>query len=258
MTRIFRWSVVSAASGLARAMWPRSVPNGPASASRSSGMWLASSPSGPCVTRVASGKARIRPCRAAVSVSAKCLGRYIALHPENAELGFFGRGVHRGRQAKAEYAAGIGRVDDAVVPQASRGVVGVALGFILLADRRLEGGFFLGRPGLAGGFDAVALDRGQHAGRLFAPHHRDARVRPHPQEAWRVGTAAHAVVAGTEAAADDHGEFRHLGGSDGRHHLGAIAGKAAVFVLLADHEAGDVLPKDERNAALGAQLDEMR
>src|SRR5574343_606635 len=93
-----------------------------------------------------------------------------SLHPEDAELGFFGRGVHRGREAKAEYPPGISRVDDAVVPQAGRGVVGVALGFVLLADRRLEGGFFLGRPGLAGGFDAVALDRGQHAGRLFAPH----------------------------------------------------------------------------------------
>src|SRR5574343_1020487 len=110
-----------------------------------------------------------------------------SLHPEDAELGFFGRGVHRRRQAETEYAAGVGRIDDAVVPQAGRGVVGVALGFVLLADRRLEGGFFLGRPGLAGGFDAVALDRGQHAGRLFAPHHRDTRIRPHPQEARRVG-----------------------------------------------------------------------
>ena len=41
------------------------------------------------------------------------------------------------------------------------------------------------------------------------PITRDARVRPHPQEARRVGAAAHAVVAGAEAAADDHRELRH-------------------------------------------------
>ncbi len=72
-----------------------------------------------------------------------------------------------------------------------------------------------------------------------------------------VGAAAHAVVAGAETAADDDGEFRHLGGGDGGDHLGAVAGDAAVFVLAADHEAGDVLQEDERNAALGAEFDEV-
>jgi hypothetical protein len=69
--------------------------------------------------------------------------------------------------------------------------------------------------------------------------------------------AAHAVVAGAEAAADQHGELGHLGGGDGGDHLGAVLGDAAVLVLAADHEAGDVLQEDQRNAALGAQLDEV-
>src|SRR5574343_165892 len=106
-----------------------------------------------------------------------------SLHPEDAELRFFGRCIHRGGKAEAEHAAGICRIDDAIVPEARRGVVGVALRLVLLADRCLEGGLFVGAPGLASGFDAVALDSGQHAGCLFAPHHRDAGIRPHPQEA---------------------------------------------------------------------------
>ena len=50
---------------------------------------------------------------------------------------------------------------------------------------------------------------GEQAG-LLAAHHRDARVRPHPELARRVGAAAHAVVAGAERAADDHRELGHL------------------------------------------------
>ena len=160
--------------------------------------------------------------------------------------------------AERQHAAGVGRVDDAVIPQPGAGVIGVALGFVLRADRPLERFLLLGRPGLAARFHGVAADRRQHAGGLLAAHDRDARVRPHPQEARVVGAAAHAVIAGAEAAADDDGEFRHLRGGDRGHHLGAVLGDAAGFVFAADHEAGDVLQEHQRNAALGAQLDEMR
>ena len=40
--------------------------------------------------------------------------------------------------------------------------------------------------------------------------------------------------------------------------LGAVLGDAAGLVLLADHEAGDVLEEDERDAALAGELDEVR
>ena len=40
--------------------------------------------------------------------------------------------------------------------------------------------------------------------------------------------------------------------------LRAVFGDAAMFVFLADHEAGDVLQEDQRRVALRAQLDEMR
>ena len=46
---------------------------------------------------------------------------------------------------------------------------------------------------------------------------------------------------------------RHRG-----HHLGAVLGDAAGLVFAADHEAGDVLQEHQRDAALGAEFDEMR
>ena len=82
------------------------------------------------------------------------------------------------------------------------------------------------------GLDAVALDRGQHAGRLLAAHDADARVRPHPQEARAIGTAAHRVVAGAETAADDDGELRHVRAGDGGDHLRAVLGDAGLSYFL--------------------------
>src|SRR5690606_2040943 len=100
--------------------------------------------------------------------------------------------------------------------------------------------------------------RGQYRGGLFAAHHRDPRVGPHPQETAAVGAAAHGVVAGAEAAADHHGELGHVAAGHGGHHLGPILGDAGVLVLAADHEAGDVLQEHQRHIALVAELDEVR
>ena len=47
---------------------------------------------------------------------------------------------------EAEHAARVGRIDDAVVPQPRRRVLRAALGFVLLADRRLERVFLVGAP----------------------------------------------------------------------------------------------------------------
>ena len=48
-----------------------------------------------------------------------------------------------------------------------------------------------------------------HAGGLLAAHHGGAVVGPGEDEARVVGAAAHAVVAGAEAAADHDRELRH-------------------------------------------------
>src|SRR5690606_25896880 len=103
----------------------------------------------------------------------------------------------------------------------------------------------------------VAADGGEHGGGLFPAHDGDAGVRPHPQEARRVGAPAHAVVSGAEGAADDDGEFGDAGAGDGGDHFRAVFGDAAGFVVAAHHEPGDVLQEDEGDGAPVAQFDEV-
>ena len=104
----------------------------------------------------------------------------------------------------------------------------------------------------------LAAHRRQHRGGLLAAHHRDPRVRPHPQEARRIRPPAHRVVARAVGAADHDGQLRHPRAGDRGHHLGAVLGDAARLVVAAHHEPGDVLQEQQRGHALVAQLDEMR
>src|SRR5215510_2625604 len=116
-------------------------------------------------------------------------------HAEDAEARL-GYGLFEAeRETQRETAARVDGIDDAVVPEPRGGVVRIALFFVLLADRRLECGLFLGAPRAALALDGVAAHGGQHVGGLLAADHRDARVRPGPQEARRIRAAAHAVVA---------------------------------------------------------------
>src|ERR1700691_958178 len=224
-------------------------------------------------TRTLPSAPRVRkaPANSAISASSKALrtsGRLrvrvttprlsaanrIALisHPEDAEAGGLDRRVEAGRNRHGEHTARFLGVDHAVIPQPCAGVIGMALGLVLLADRGLEAFLLLLAPFFAARARPIAPHRGQHIGRLLAAHHRDARIGPGPQKARRIGAAAHGVIAGTEAAADDDGEFGHVGAGYRRYHLGAVLGDAASLVFLADHEAGNVLQEDQRNAALRA------
>src|SRR3954452_11868023 len=130
-------------------------------------------------------------------------------HPEDAVAEFAQRCVGARGEGETEHGAGLRGVDHAVVPEAGGGVVRVALVLVLLADRRLERLFLLGRPLLAAGLEPVAADLGQHAGRLLAAHHRDPRIGPREQEPGRVRPTAHRVVTGPERAADHHGQLGH-------------------------------------------------
>ena len=134
----------------------------------------------------------------------------------------------------------------------------MALAFVLIEDWAAQGLGLLGAELLATALGLLLLDLHQHARGLFGAHHRDARVRPHPQEARVVGAAAHAVVTGAKTAANDHRELGHPGTGHRGHQLGAVLGDAAFLVLLADHKAGDVLQEQQRNAALAGQFDKVR
>src|SRR3546814_1846595 len=99
---------------------------------------------------------------------------------------------------------------------------------------------------------------GEHRGRLLSPHHADPRIGPGEEETRAIGAATHAVIARAEAAADQHGDLRHLRRGDGRDQLCAVLRDALCLIFAADHEAGDVLEEQQRNAALAGKLDEMR
>ena len=89
------------------------------------------------------------------------------LHPEDAETGRRDRCIQTRRQPQRQDLPGIGRIDDAVIPQPRRGVVGVSLPVILFANRRRELRFFLGAPG--GSFGLEVRRGGRGPGHLPRP-----------------------------------------------------------------------------------------
>src|SRR5258706_258635 len=131
-------------------------------------------------------------------------------HPEDAELRRRDRCVQSRGEGEAKHPAGLGRINDAVIPHPRSRIIRVALRLVLRADRRLEFLFFLRAPFAALERHAVAPDGRQYAGRLLSSHDADARIGPHPEKARRIGPAAHAVIAGPEAATDQHGDLRDL------------------------------------------------
>src|SRR5438270_403268 len=130
----------------------------------------------------------------------------------------------------------------------------MALAFVLGTDRRLERLLLGGGPGF---LHIVLLALGEHGSSLLAAHDRYPCIGPHPEEARAIGAPAHAVIAGSEAAADDQRQLWHAGAGDSRDHLGPVLGDAAGLIFAADHETSDILQENERNTALGAELDEM-
>ena len=92
---------------------------------------------------------------------------------------------------------------------------------------------------------------------MLAAHDGDAAVRPGEQEARLVGAPAHAVIASAEAAADQHGDLRHLRSGDRCHQFRAMLGDTFGLILSADHEARNVLQEEQRDAPLAGQLDEV-
>src|SRR5690349_7880368 len=113
----------------------------------------------------------------------RTLSMFIVLsHPEDAVAGFALGCAQAHVEREPQDVAGLGRVDDAVVPETRRRVVGAPLLLVLGADRRLELGLVLGAPRAAAGLDLVAADRREDGCRLRSAHDRDAGARPQPQE----------------------------------------------------------------------------
>src|SRR5678816_2470385 len=128
---------------------------------------------------------------------------------------------------------------------------------VLLRDRGNEGGFLFCAPFAAFSLDRFAPHCREHRCDLLPAHYADACIRPHPEEAWTIGTPAHSVVSGAKASTDNDCQLRNAGACNGRNHLGPMPGDALVLVLFANHETGDVLQEDEWHFALTAQLNKV-
>ena len=129
---------------------------------------------------------------------------------------------------------------------------------ILVAGGLFERFFVLLAPFSSFTLVLLALHLGKYACCLLAAHHGNTRIGPHEQQIGVVGSATHAVVASTEAAANQHGVLRYVGAGYGGDQLGAVLGDAFVLVFGAHHKAGDVLQEHQRDFALGAQLNKVR
>ena len=92
---------------------------------------------------------------------------------------------------------------------------------------------------------------------MLASHHRNARIGPHPEEARAIRPAAHSVVSSAKGPANDDGELGDRRVGDGVDHLRPVLGDSSSLVLFSNHEASDVLKKDQRQPARLAKFDEV-
>src|SRR2546430_5051542 len=117
-----------------------------------------------------------------------------ALHPEHAKVRRLLRRVAHRRERQPQHAPRFDGIDHAVVPQPRRGIIGMSLALVLLANRLFERLLLRRRPVLTRAPQLVTLDGREHAGGLFTAHDRDARVRPLKQQPRRIRPAAHGGI----------------------------------------------------------------
>ena len=131
----------------------------------------------------------------------------------------------------------------------------LGLGEVLhrLGDGRLD--LLVDRLAAAGRL--LAPDDGHDPGHLLGAHDGDLGRRPQEHEPGVEGPAAHAVVAGPVAGAQDHRDVGHRRVRQGVDHLAAVLDDPAPLVVAAHHVPGDVLQEQQRRTGLVAQLDEL-
>src|SRR6476620_5341522 len=179
-------------------------------------------------------------------------------HKEHLRMGPPHRHRHRNVQTQTEDRPGIYGIDNAVIPEPGRAEKGAAFSLVL-GDRRIHDSALLisGHRRLFTG-PLLLLHGDKYLGGLLRSHDRCACIGPQEEEARTIGPSAHRIIAGSVRGANDDGEFRHIGGCHGLHHFGAVLDDSPCFIVLAYHEAGDVLKKDQGQPPLSTELHEMR
>mmetsp|Transcript_2958 Transcript_2958/g.8147 ORF Transcript_2958/g.8147 Transcript_2958/m.8147 type:complete len:256 (-) Transcript_2958:1197-1964(-) len=116
---------------------------------------------------------------------------------------------------------------------------------------------FFSAPCLAALNFCISLHGGQNASGVFPAHHGDTGARPAEQKRGIKGATAHCVVACAKRSSHNQRDLWDRGASNRVDHLCAIARNSCVFVLLADHEASDVVQKKKRDVAPVTELYEV-
>src|SRR6266481_5432229 len=150
----------------------------------------------------------------------------------------------------------MGGIDDGVEPEAGGGVARVGLVVVGGFDGVEEFFFRLFVDLFAFALELLQFDFGVGVVCGFAAHDREFCRWPGEHETRVVGFAAHGVISGAEAAAENDRNFGDHAVGDRVDHLGAGADDAAPLGVFADHEAVDVVQKNERDAVLVAVHDE--
>jgi len=175
------------------------------------------------------------------------------LHTEQTEVNILlSRSTTSSSQGLSNNLSSIFRSNHTIIPESSTAEVATTFVIVLLLNLILEGLNFLLRLTLE-----LGVGEGEHSGGLVATHHGDAAVGPHEQEARIVGATTHTVVTSTIRATDQDSDLGDIGGGDGGDELGAVLGDTTAFVILTNHETGDVLEEEEGNTALRAEFDEV-
>lgn len=146
--------------------------------------------------------------------------------------------------------AGLGRLDEIVDQPLARGDIGVVESLAVLADQLLPPLLYIG-----GLFEFAAeddLDGGLRA------HDGDLGGRPRHDAISAEVLGAHRDVAAAVGLTEDHGDLRDGGGGISKQQLGAVADDAAVLLLDAGKEAGDIDEGDQGDVERIAEANEDR
>src|SRR5262249_45945893 len=183
--------------------------------------------------------------------------RNMYLHPEHTEPRFFSRRIHCRRYPEGEHHARIRRIDDAIIPQPSRTVIGIPLLGVFIQYRLHELALLVGRHRFAMSLELVDFHLKQHTSRLLASHYGNPCARPHPELSRPVSPAAHSIISSAVRAADDDCKLRYGGVRNCIDHFCAIFRNPALFELLSHHKSSNIFQKYQLNVALRAKFDEM-
>src|SRR5437764_5254492 len=172
-----------------------------------------------------------------------------------------GRTLYRGgmgnRKSDTQHRSGIAGIDNAIIPYVSGGVEGVGLAINLFLNRPTHHCVchFIVRLTRMG--RSSTTHNGHNSPKLFATHNGNAMIGPGKNEARIERAPRHTIVTSAITGPNHQRDMWDCRVGDSVNKLGSILNNAAFLIKRADHEAGNVLQKENGDGAGIAQLDKV-